>query len=114
MLRDQVAEEQGYTLEISPQGIALTGHDLAGAFYGVCTLNQLIRQFGATLPALGIADYPDYAARGIMLDVSRCKVPTLDTLFELVDLLAKQLGGGVVMQWDNGADVTARFPLDVR
>jgi hypothetical protein len=84
----KISEEQGYSLEIEPQGIALSGHDLAGAFYGVCTLNQLIRQFGANLPALSIADYPDYAARGVMLDVSRCKVPTLDTLFAFVDMLA--------------------------
>jgi hypothetical protein len=85
---DQVEQDQGYALKISPQSIAIIGGDLAGVFYGVCTLKQLIRQFGSTLPALNILDWPDYAARGVMLDVSRCKVPTLDSLFELVDLLA--------------------------
>jgi hypothetical protein len=84
----RVTQEQGYSLEIAPLGISITGHDPAGAFYGVCTLNQLIRQFGATLPGASILDYPDYAARGLMLDVSRCKVPTLETLFDLVDLLS--------------------------
>lgn len=85
---DQVPHAEGYTLEISPQGVVVTGHDEAGAFYGVCTLNQLIRQFGAALPGLSVVDWPDYPARGVMLDVSRCKVPTLETLFELVDMLA--------------------------
>jgi hypothetical protein len=37
---------------------------------------------------LAISDYPDFSARGLMLDISRCKVPTLESLMRLVDLLA--------------------------
>jgi hexosaminidase len=85
---DRVARKQGYTIEVTPQRIAVTGHDAPGAFYAVCTLNQMIRQFGAQLPCMSIADSPDFPARGVMLDVSRGKVPTLDTLLRLVDMLA--------------------------
>jgi N-acetyl-beta-hexosaminidase len=35
-----------------------------------------------------INDWPDFPARGVMLDVSRNKVPTLETLCALVDLIA--------------------------
>ena len=35
-----------------------------------------------------ILDYPDFPNRGFMLDVSRDKVPQLETLFWLVDLMA--------------------------
>lgn len=40
------------------------------------------------LPCLEITDEPDFPNRGVMLDISRDKVPTLETLFSLVDLFA--------------------------
>jgi hypothetical protein len=83
-----VAQDQGYVVEIGTERIVVRGHDAPGLFYGVCTLGQLVRQLGSVIPCLSISDYPDYPARGVMLDVSRCKVPTLDTLQALVDLLA--------------------------
>ena len=59
-----------------------------GLFYAVQTLVQLINQTGRTLPLLTITDYPALPVRGVMLDVSRGKVPTLDTLLEVVEVLA--------------------------
>src|SRR5690606_32733052 len=41
------------------------------------------------VPLCSIDDAPDFAKRGIMLDVSRGKVPTLETLCGLVDLCAR-------------------------
>ena len=79
---------QGYTLEINATGIQIAAPDPDGIFYGVTTLAQLLRQYGDRLPQLRIEDYPDFPARGVMLDVSRDKVPTMKTLFNLVDLLA--------------------------
>ena len=46
----------------------------AGLRYAVETLLQLVDARGA-LPACSIDDAPDFAKRGIMLDVSRGKVP---------------------------------------
>ena len=83
-----VTHPQGYTLDITNNGIAIAAADRVGAFYGAMTLAQLLRQYGAKLPLLHIEDYPDFPARGVMLDVSRDKVPTMKTLFELVDMLA--------------------------
>ncbi len=77
-------------------------------FYAVCTLIQLLgirdqeaggrRQEStpisnlqsptSSLPALRISDWPDFPNRGVMLDISRDRVPTMQTLLELVDLLA--------------------------
>ena len=79
---------QGYRLDIAPGGVAIAGADAAGVFYGVCTLRQIIQQHGADLPALSIVDWPDYPARGVMLDISRDRVPTLATVLDLVDRLA--------------------------
>lgn len=81
-------QEQGYRLTISPEQILIEAPEPAGVFYGVCTLVQLVAQYGRTLPALQIADRPDFAARGVMLDISRDKVPQMDTLYSLIDMLA--------------------------
>ena len=83
-----VAKKQGYFLDVKPDRVVVTGHDAAGVFYGICTLNQLIRQFGAEMPCLSIKDDPDFAARGVMLDISRCKVPKLETLKTFIGWLA--------------------------
>jgi hypothetical protein len=82
-------DRQGYTLDITAQDIHIRALDPAGAFYGVMTLTQLLRQYGQRLPQLHIADHPDFARRGLLLDISRDKVPTMKTLFELVDLMAE-------------------------
>ena len=79
---------QSYTLTINETGISINGSDAAGVFYGVCTLNQLLLQHGTTLPCLSIIDFPDIQKRGVMLDISRDRVPTLETLLTLVDKLA--------------------------
>jgi hypothetical protein len=52
------------------------------------TLIQILEQRIRDLPTLRIRDWPDFPNRGVMLDISRDKVPTMETLFDLVDLLA--------------------------
>ncbi|RME76854.1 MAG: glycoside hydrolase, partial [Chloroflexi bacterium] len=79
---------QGYRLTVSGQGIMLDAPGPAGLFYGVQTLRQLVAFFGRELPCLQIFDWPDFPVRGVMLDISRDRVPTMDTLFWLVDRLA--------------------------
>ena len=83
-----IKHAEGYRLTISGEGIVIAGHDLAGVFYGVQTLRQLLQTRGATLPQMVIEDWPDFPARGVMHDISRGKVPTMDTLYELIDMLA--------------------------
>jgi hexosaminidase len=80
---------QGYTLGIRTDGITLRGADESGLFYAVQTLIQIIRQKGTTLPSVEIEDFPDFPNRGVMLDISRDKVPKIQTLFNLVDMLSE-------------------------
>ncbi|MFC3799521.1 family 20 glycosylhydrolase [Cohnella sp. GCM10012308] len=81
---------EGYRLEIGRDGISIGYKDEAGAFYAVSTLKQILgaRPDAVPLPCLRICDYPDFAARGIMLDISRDRIPTLATLYRVVDLMA--------------------------
>jgi hypothetical protein len=82
------APAQGYALSVLPDGISLRASDAAGLFYGACTLAQIIQQSGPDLPALQITDWPDFPARGVMLDISRDRVWSMETLYGLVDMLA--------------------------
>jgi hypothetical protein len=85
---EEVRQPQGYDLEITPCGINLQGCGADGVYYGVCTLIQVMRNYGAEMPCMRIVDWPDFPVRGVVVDVSRDKVPSLQTLFSLVELLA--------------------------
>jgi len=79
---------QGYELICKDTAITLTAGDEAGIFYGLQTLAQLIEQCGSSLPTFRIQDQPDIECRGVMLDVSRCKVPKMETLYSYIEKLA--------------------------
>lgn len=81
---------EGYRLTVPSGGpVRVEATDEAGAFYARRTLDQLRRRAPVgRLPVGEVEDWPDLPVRGVMLDVSRCKVPTLDTLEDLVDRLA--------------------------
>jgi hypothetical protein len=83
-----VGNAESYRLSIAADGITLIAADTAGAWYGVCTLRQIVQQAAPQLPLLVIDDAPDFPQRGVMLDVSRDKVPTMATLYALIDRLA--------------------------
>ena len=82
--------QQGYVLSVRGDGIRLVGHDEAGLFYGAQTLLQIARQHRGSgrLPLLTVRDRPDLAHRGVQLDVSRRRIPTMESLKLLVDRLA--------------------------
>jgi hexosaminidase len=85
---DESLPAQGYELTITDEGTTLVGGDDAGCFYGRATIAQLERLYDGQRPIGAIRDHPDLAVRGVMLDVSRDKVPTMETLYALVDRLA--------------------------
>lgn len=75
-INDTATISEGYTMIIEKKRIVIHGNDLPGCFYGVQTLVQLLpvkHDPGETIRiATGdITDYPFYAYRGAMLDVSR-------------------------------------------
>ncbi len=79
---------EGYTLAISKNGIEISFREAGGSRAATATLRQLLRQYGRHLPCLEIRDWPDFPRRGVMLDVSRGRVPKLKTLLELAEYLA--------------------------
>jgi len=87
----QVSQRQGYQLFINENQIRIVAHDTAGAFYAAQTLRQICRQRAGIgqLPCIEIRDWPDFPNRGVLLDISRDKVPEMHTLYGLVDLLCE-------------------------
>lgn len=79
---------EGYALTVGMEEVFLRAADACGAFYGVQTLTQLWDAAAGGLVCAEITDAPELAVRGFMLDISRCKVPTLAALEELVSQLA--------------------------
>jgi hexosaminidase len=85
---DSTIPRQGYELHIAPDGARLAAGDEAGLFYGQTTLAQLGKLHDGMLPVGTIRDHPDIPVRCVMLDISRDKIPTMDTLYEIVQRLA--------------------------
>ena len=77
-----------HRIEITPHRILVAGGSARGCFCGMQTLTQLLRYTGDKLPCGTIEDWSDFATRGLLHDVSRGKVPRLDTLKGIVDRLA--------------------------
>ena len=85
-IRVEGSEGESYTLDLTNAGVVITAPSAVGAFYGVQTLRQLLSN--ETVFACHVEDAPDFGFRGYYHDVTRGKIPTLDTLKELVDYLA--------------------------
>ena len=79
---------EGYRLTISASGIDIEYGGNPGLYYGINTVGQIHRQLNGRLPAIEITDWPDLPVRGVMLDISRDKIPTMETLYDAVDMLA--------------------------
>ncbi len=80
---------QWFRLRLGADGVRLDAGGEAGERYGRQVISQLCASGWKAIPAVEIEDWPDFAVRGVMLDISRDKVPTMATLRRLVDDLAR-------------------------
>ena len=91
---DNISEKigkQGYSLIIKKDLILIAANTKVGAYYGVQTLKQLLRgnRFKQFLPGLKIVDWPDLKYRGILDDISRGPVPTMEYMKYQIRRLAE-------------------------
>lgn len=82
------AGPEAYSLVADPTGVRIAARSAVGLRWGLATLVQLRRSCGDALPGLRIDDAPAFRERGFMLDISRDRVPTMDTLRRLVEQMA--------------------------
>lgn len=81
---------EGYRLLIADgePAVRITAPTPTALRHALHTLAQLLRQFEDALPALRIDDAPAFSVRGVMLDISRDRVPSQAELLRLVDQLS--------------------------
>jgi len=79
-----------YEISIRESGIRLSSVSSAGLFYAVQTLRQMVEYHDgeAFLPEAGIADWPAYAYRGFMMDMSHTQLPKKEEIKRQLDFLA--------------------------
>ncbi len=91
LIDSTLTKNEEYSLTIDSTTITIKGKDETALHYGKQTLKQIItynKFTGNPIPCLSIKDWPDFERRGYMLDISRDKVPTMKTLYRIIDLLA--------------------------
>lgn len=84
----KIKNHEAYRINITGSGIEVYAGTDTGSYYAIQTLRDIFSIFGKTVPACQIEDEPDFRRRGVYHDCSRGKVPTLETLCELVARLA--------------------------
>ncbi|HWV73843.1 MAG TPA: family 20 glycosylhydrolase [Pseudosphingobacterium sp.] len=79
---------EAYSLTVSEKSITLKGGK-SGSFYALQSLLQLIQRSngGFLIPVVNISDKPEFAYRGVMVDVGR-HFFSLDEMKKIVDLMA--------------------------
>lgn len=80
-----------YHLNIGSSEIHITAKNVHALHYGKQTLLHIIEYAKSEekpIPTIDITDWASFEKRGFMLDVSRDKVPTMESLYRLVDQLA--------------------------
>ncbi len=73
--------KEGYQLSVTTKGVVVKANQVAGLFYGVQTLMQLlpkeiesktaVKNVKWSVPCVQVTDYPRFGWRGLMFDVSR-------------------------------------------
>ncbi|MBT8288113.1 MAG: family 20 glycosylhydrolase [Bacteroidia bacterium] len=93
---DQIDPEEGYRLDVKPDGIIIAAKNAKGAFYAVQTLRQLmteklenanLKAAAIAVPCVSISDSPRFKYRGMHLDVGRHFFP-VEFIKKYIDALA--------------------------
>lgn len=92
--------EQAYNLTVRDFGVDVVGSDLSGLFYGCASLVNVLKlrktqardpSTPLAIPTFRISDWPSLRRRGLFMDISGLRLPTLATLEKLVAFLSRQM-----------------------
>lgn len=77
---------ESYTLKLDENSVTIDAENAKGAFWAIQTLRQIFEN--ETVFCSVIEDEPDFKSRGFYHDVTRGKVPTVETLKKLIEKMA--------------------------
>lgn len=88
------SKKEAYQLDITDKGVAISGSDPAGVFYGIQSLLSLVpndvylqKKKEISFPQVHIEDAPRFAFRSLHLDLAR-NFQSKETVLKVLDLLA--------------------------
>ena len=81
---------EAFSLLIQQKNITLNYADFGGRYYGLLQLKQYIKEESrdGSVPCADIFDQPAFKERGVMLDISRNRVPTMETFKKYIKMFA--------------------------
>ncbi len=90
-LDDTLPGIDAFEVEIAERGINVRGNSEAALVYGLHTLTDLLNgaRDGGRLRCERLSDHADFRRRGFYQDCARGKIPTVETLFALIDRLSR-------------------------
>ena len=83
-LLDQTLREEQYELHIHEDGLTILASTAAGFYLATTSFKQY---FSESMRQIDVYDEPDFKIRGFMYDISRNKVPTVKTVFDIIDIM---------------------------
>ena len=81
-------DPEEYTITVNSSGITITASYDEGIYRAATSLLQLIRKQGQQLQFAKIEDKPELKRRGYMLDVNSARMPTVESIKQLIDYLS--------------------------
>ncbi|MCH5232721.1 MAG: family 20 glycosylhydrolase [Muribaculaceae bacterium] len=83
--------DEAYRLSVTEKGVNITSPSSKGLYWGLVTLNQLVKkdtEGSSYLPECEIIDWPAFSIRGFMNDTGRSFI-SLDELKEEIDVMSR-------------------------
>ena len=86
--QQELGHPEAFRILCTENKITVDSSTPRGGLFALHTISQILKHGKTEIPCFEINDRPILKRRGFMLDVSRCKVPTMETIFNLIDLLS--------------------------
>ncbi len=79
---------EGFILTINEKGLSIGCSHAAGLYYASKCIQQLSMLHSVSLPFCYVEDEPALPTRGVLIDIGRNKIPTMETLYSMIDHLS--------------------------
>ena len=83
--KNSMLKKEEFRINAIPDEVNIDAESEAAAYYALLTLQEILKQ---TNNCFYLEDFPDLEIRGVMIDISRSKVPKLDTLKQMVKMFS--------------------------
>lgn len=88
VLKDAALGKEAYAMTIDHTGVKIRSSCDEGTFRALTSLFQLYKRGEGTVGFAAVEDHPDFERRAYMLDISRGRIPRVETIKRLINVLA--------------------------